>query len=370
MASSSVLALGHGALSLPTFLPDATRAVVRALDAADLEACGVAALMMNVFHVMQRPGSGAVRALGGLHALSGWSGPIATDSGGFQAWSIVRNDPRLGRVSDDGLTWRRAAGEREFRLTPEKSVQLQLAYGSDLLFCLDDCTHPDDPLARQEEAVKRTVAWARRSRAEFDRLLDEKRLDAGARPLLFGVIQGGTSHALRERCAAELCALGFDGYGFGGFPLDSEGRLLEETLAYTRGLVPRELPLHALGVGHPRSIATCTALGYGLFDSALPTRDARRGRLYCFEVDPAGLELTPGGEWLSTCYIEDKRHSRTRAPISLHCDALCCRRYSTAYLHHLFELEDALYSRLATLHNLRFMARLCALLRGEGSAVR
>lgn len=357
-----MLRLLHGAISLPAFLPDATRGVVREVDSADLERCGVEALVMNVFHLMQRPGSSTVRALGGLHRMAGWERPIVTDSGGFQAYSVARSDPAHCRLDDDGIRVRRADG-RKLRLTPEKSVQLQLAYGSDVVMCLDDCTHADDPPERQALAVERTLGWARRARARFDELCDEKRLEPAARPLLFAVVQGGTSRELRRRCAEGLLPLGFDGVGFGGFPLDAEGQLLEDALAHTRELVPAELPLHALGVGHPGSVAACARLGYGLFDSSLPTRDARRGRLYAFADDPAVLQPSGDGAWLVRHYAGDEKHTRQGAPLSPWCDAPCCARYSAGYLHHLYQIRDGLFPRLATLHNLRFMTRLMRRLR-------
>jgi queuine tRNA-ribosyltransferase len=358
-----VLELAHGKLPLPAFLPDATRGFVRAVDAGDLEACGVEALMMNTFHLMQRPGSSTVAALGGLHALSGWARPIFTDSGGFQAWSVLRQDPRAGRVDDEGFTWRRPSGRR-FRLSPEKSVQLQLRYGADVVICLDDCTHPDDPEERQVLAVERTVAWAARSKRCFEAW--QGRRDAGpTRPLLFAVVQGGVSRELRARCTEALLELGFDGLGFGGWPLDRQGRLLVEPLARLREAVPAALPLHALGVGHPESVAACAALGYGLFDSALPTRDARRGRLFAFRADPAQLDPAAGPGWLETCYVGDARHTKARDPLSPWCDAPCCRRYALGYLHHLHAQDDPLFARLATLHNLRFVVRLVEALRAR-----
>jgi queuine tRNA-ribosyltransferase len=354
---SSSLALKTGELRLPVFLPDATRGVVRGLDAADLEACGVQGLVMNVFHLMQRPGSSTIDALGGLHRLSGWRRPIVTDSGGFQALSLLRENPRHGHLGDDGIVWR-GVGGRRFRLTPEKSLRLQLRYGADAVMCLDDCTHPDDSDERQVLAVKRTLSWARRARAAFDEHLDRTGACSERRPLFFAVAQGGTSPELRAECASELLEIGCDGLGYGGWPLDREGRLLLEPIARLRELVPDDVPLHALGVGHPESVRTCAELGYGLFDSALPTRDARRGRLYCFRVDPASLGA-PGCEgWFDRCFVGDARHTKADRPLSEFCDALCCQRYTVAYLHHLHAVRDGLFARLATIHNLRFMAQL------------
>ncbi|MGB9722664.1 MAG: tRNA-ribosyltransferase family protein, partial [Chloroflexia bacterium] len=350
----ATLTLPHGTLKLPAFLPDATRGVVPAVDARDLRACGVSGLQANVFHLMQKPGTSVVQALGGLHRMMGWEGPIVTDSGGFQAYSLIRQNEKFGRLDERGILFRPEGGRR-VRFTPEKSIQLQFRYGADILICLDDCTHPRDARSVQEESVRRTVDWARRCKAEFERLVEEKGLPPGRRPLLFAVIQGGALPELRRRCAEELLAIGFDGFGYGGWPLDDAGRLLTEIIAYVRDLVPPAYPLHALGVGHPAHVVTCVGLGYDLLDSVMPTRDARHGRLYVWEVPP---EASLQGDWFSYLYIGDGRHIRADEPLSPYCDCLTCTHYGRGYLHHLFKLGDALYLRLATVHNLRFMMRL------------
>jgi queuine tRNA-ribosyltransferase len=356
----------HGALPLPQFLPDATYGVVRAIDAEDLERCGIAAVVMNAFHLMQRPGAAAVAALGGLHTMSGWRGPIVTDSGGFQAYSLIRQNPRFGSLSDRGLVFQPEGSSHRLLLTPEKSIQKQLAFGADVAICLDDCTHSEDTTATQEESVARTLTWARRCRAEFDRILAQRGRTAEKRPLLFAVIQGGASLLLRRRCAEALLGIGFDGFGYGGWPLDSEGALLADLLAETRAMVPPEFPMHALGVGHPANVVACARMGYTLFDSAMPTRDARHGRLYAFAGGVTPSALTPDGDWLEYLYVTDDRRIRERRPVDPTCDAPCCSRYSVGYLHHLFKLGDPLFPRLATLHNLRFMARLVSQISSEG----
>src|SRR6266568_3160049 len=225
------LQLSHGQLSLPTFLPDATVGVVRSVDSIDLEHCGIQAVVMNTFHLMQRPGSSTITALGGLHKMSGWREPIVTDSGGFQAYSLIRQNSRYGYLNDKGITFQPDGSDRKFHLSPEKSIQLQLSYGADILICLDDCTHVDDPFETQQESVKRTIDWAKRCKREFHRLIQQKKLPPEQQPLLFAVIQGGGSRELRKHCADELLEIGFDGFGYGGWPLDSEGKLLTEIIA-------------------------------------------------------------------------------------------------------------------------------------------
>jgi queuine tRNA-ribosyltransferase len=356
-ASSKTLDLPHGPLHLPTFLPDATLGVVRAVDSVDLANCGVQALVMNTFHLMQHPGSSTVQALGGLHKMAGWPHPIITDSGGFQAYSLIRQNAKYGKLTADGITFRAEGSGRKFQLTPEKCVQLQVSYGADVVMCLDDCTHVDDTAETQAEAVRRTIAWAGRCKAEFERLMGQKKLDATTRPKLFAVIQGGGSRELRRQCAEALLAIGFDGFGYGGWPLDAEGALVTEMLAYTRTLVPEVFPMHALGVGHPANVTACAGMGYGLFDSALPTRDARRGRLYIF-TEAAAQPTVLNNDWFRFLYITDDKYIKAAEPISPSCDCLTCRHYTRGYLHHLFRGNEATFQRLATIHNLRFMVQL------------
>ena len=360
------LKLPHGTLQLPIFLPDGTQGVVRTLDARDLETAQIQAVQMNVFHLMQRPGSSTIQALGGLHHMAGWQRPIFTDSGGFQLYSLLRQNAKSGSISDKGATFRPEGSERKFNLTPEKSVQLQLSYGSDVVICLDDCTHADDPLAEQEKSVARTVQWAARCKVEFDKIVAQRDLGVGERPYLIAVVQGGAERSLRQQCAEQLLQIGFDGYGYGGWPLDAEGNLLTEMLAYTRELIPSQFTLHALGVGHPASVTTCVRLGYNIFDSTMPTRDARHGRLLIYTTDPHSSHLDEAGDFFRYLYFKDKKHVKADKPLSEFCDCLTCTRYSLGYLHHLYNINDVLYQRLATLHNLRFMTQLMNNLRSIG----
>lgn len=351
------ISLPHGNLSFPAFLPDATRGVVRSLDSADLENCGVQALVMNAFHLMQRPGSTTVKALGGLHHMTGWPHPIVTDSGGFQAYSLIRENPKNGTLTDKGIVFRPANGKDKIVLTPEKSIQLQLGYGADVVVCLDDCTHPEDTEANQLDSVRRTIAWAKRCKETFEANLAGRSQKEEDRPLLFAVVQGGGSQELRKRCANALLEIGFDGYGFGGWPLDSKGNLVEEIVGYTREIIPRQFPMHALGIGHPNNVIKCVKMGYEIFDCAMPTRDARHGRLYVLRDAPENLQ-PDDPKWFSYVYIADDKHLKINRPLSEHCDCLTCRRYTRGYLHHLYHIKDSAFLRLATIHNLRFMAQL------------
>lgn len=346
------LTVPHGKLQLPLFMPDATFGVVRSLDTDDLLKCGVRAVVMNVFHLMQHPGSSVIKALGGLHSYSNWQYPIITDSGGFQAYSLSKRSPSLVSFTKKGVVFRRTGSPRKMLLTPEKSIQLQLSYGSDVLLCLDDCTHVDESYERQREAIDRTIDWAKRCRLEFDRAVERVKPVNGTRPLLFGIVQGGESNELRKECADSLMEAGFDGYGFGGYPLDDGGKLLRNIISFTRNLIPREFPMLALGIGHPDNVVECLKMGYNLFDSSLPTRDARQGRLYVPDSDLGASSLS------SYVHVRDKKYAKARQPVYPECRCSTCRTYSLAYLHHLSRINDPLYFRLATIHNLTFMTSL------------
>jgi queuine tRNA-ribosyltransferase len=357
------LRLRNQPVQLPVYMPDATLGVVRSVDSADLEDCGIQAVVMNTYHLMQHPGSTTIDALGGLHDMSGWQHPIVTDSGGFQAYSLIQENPRFGAITEKGIHFRPEGAERKYLLTPEKCIQLQFGYGSDVIICLDQCTHVDAPLDAQKQAVDRTIRWAKECKAEYLDQLDHAKIHNDARPKLFAVIQGGGYPDLRKKCAEALLEIGFDGFGFGGWPLDKQGALLVDILGYTRSLIPADYPMHALGVGHPKNVLACYDLGYDLFDSAMPTRDARHGRLFRFNQPASDPDAGLRGNWLSYVYIDDKKHIKADGPISNGCDCLCCRRYSLGFLHHLFKINDGLFQRLATMHNLKIMSQLEARLR-------
>ncbi len=329
---------------------------MRAVDSADLEAVGVRALMVNTLHVASKPGLSVIRAAGGLHRFMSWRAPIATDSGGFQVYSLLAAG--LATVSPGGFSYRAARGSEKERLTPQSCIQKQLRAGSDLLFCLDHCTGPGASLQELRESVENTVRWARDCRSEFDRAVEGR----PARPLLFAVIQGGGDLGLRRECAERLQEIGFDGFGFGGWPLE-RGRL-SEMVAATAQFSPRGLPLHGLGIGKPENLVAAFRAGYRIFDCVIPTRDARHGRLFVFEGAPAGLDLDAPGFYRPLA-LESQRLRREAGPLEPGCDCPCCTRYSAAYLHHLYAIGDAAAARLATLHNLRFYTRLLEALRRE-----
>jgi queuine tRNA-ribosyltransferase len=364
MGRRQLLNIRDKSLLLPAFLPDATSGFVRAVDSQDLSRVKIQAVVMNTFHLMQKPGSSTIQAFNGLHNFADWQGVIITDSGGFQAYSLIHESDKFGTLTDRGIIFRPEGRDRKFILSPEKSVQLQISYDTDVVICLDDCTHVDAPRDAQELSVKRTLDWAQRCKHTYLQQLEQRKIDDDHRPLIFAVIQGGGYPDLREQCAEGLLEIGFDGFGYGGWPLDADGNLLREMVALTRELIPAEFPMHALGIGHPLNLLKTYNLGYDIFDCALPTRDARHGRLMRY-TSPPESPLDERGKWFEYVYIQDKIYIKDNRPISEYCDCPVCQNYSIGYLHHLFKTGDWLYKRLATLHNLRFMTQLTQRLRNH-----
>jgi queuine tRNA-ribosyltransferase len=350
--SGRELETSHGTISLPAFFPDATRGVVRTVGSGSLCACGVQGVVVNSFLLRRDPGARAIARLGGVHAFMSWPRPVLSDSGGFQIFSLLRQSPAAGSVTAKGFLYRPGEGQAKMLLTAQNSLQAQLRLGSDILVCLDHCTHPDASAAEQRTSVEHTVAWARASKQAFAQRWSDDRL----RPLLFAVIQGGTDFALRQECAQRLLEIGFDGYGYGGWPVRDDGALVE-AVAMVAELTPRSLPLWGLGIGAPRNLAQAFSLGYDLFDCVLPTRDGRKGRL--FVGDPRDC---------CYLYILERWHRLSPEPIDERCPCPCCRSYSRAYLHHLFRLGEPLGAQLATLHNLAFYGRLLEALRSDPAA--
>lgn len=340
------LQLKHGTINLPAFFPDGTYGVVRCTDSLDLENCHVPGLVMNSYHLLTKPGLNVLKSAGGLHAFTNWSHPIITDSGGFQVFSLIRENSKYGEVRKNEIIFRPNASEDKLILTPEKSIQSQFVYGSDIIMCLDYCTHPDDGYEENKYAVDITINWAKRCKEEYLKQLRNRRIKDADRPLLFAIIQGGSFFDLRKYCADELKTIGFDGYGFGGYPINSKGELVDDILHYTADLMPNDTPKYAMGIGKPDGIKKCYAMGYNLFDCVIPTREARHNKLYIFKQKD-GFEYEP-------YYTLDEKHKRSNLRISETCDCIACKNYSRAYLYHLYKIGDSLAFRLATIHNLRF----------------
>lgn len=353
MSRLSSIHTPHGDLNLPTFFPDATRGVIRAADAADARTCGIEGLMVNTLHLSMQPGTTVIKETGGIHAFTGFDGPIVSDSGGFQVYSLAAGGAKGVSIAPGGVTFKMQGQKKKRSLTPEKCIQYQVQMGTDILFALDDCPPDNADVDTLRASVDRTLSWGQACREALDRQVE----DTDTRPLLFAVIQGGDDLDQRRRCVDGLLEIGFDGFGFGGWPIADNGTLVDE-VGRVAEMLPSEFPLHGLGIGKPDNLVAAYRMGYDTFDCTIPTRDARRGRLYVDDESGA-----PGAfEYLR---IEREQFARDDKPIEARCDCACCQRYSRAYVHHLFEIGEATGHRLATLHNLRYYTRLIEQLRGE-----
>jgi queuine tRNA-ribosyltransferase len=313
----------------PAFLPVASQATVKTLTPEELKDIGIAIILSNTYHLYLRPGIDVVEKLGGLHRYMGWDGPILTDSGGYQVFSLAR----LCKVTDDGVTFRSHIDGSEHRLTPELVIEFQQKLGADIIMTLDECPAVDASIAKVREAVDRTSRWAERCRKHH----------RSSNQLLFGIVQGGTSPELRQQSAKAITSLDFPGYAIGGLSLGEAKDLTWSMVDETMPLLPPDKPRYLMGVGSPEDIVEGVSRGIDLFDSALPTRVARNGALFTLQ---------------GRVNIRKAVYKTRKGPVDAGCDCYTCRTFSAAYLHHLFKCEELLAYRLATIHNLRFIIRL------------
>lgn len=353
----------NGNIPLPVFFPDATRAVVRALDTIDIENTKTRGLLVNTYHLFKEVGLERIKKFGGVRNLMDWHGGLISDSGGFQVGSLVKKNPELGFVNNRGVTFK-MPGEKRILLTPEDSIRFQMDLGVDMVVVLDDF---DAPNATEKEAlvsVERTIDWAKRCKVEFEKICKVRKLTEKTRQYLLGVIQGGRSKELRKYCIERLLEIGFDGLGYGGEE-KVKGTINYDLAEYIRGLVPENYFLYALGVGKPEDVLNLVRIGYNIFDCVLPTRDARHGRMYVYnansidEIDLGKIKFPTDGKDFYEFYNPSKqKHLDDKSPVSKACDCLTCTKYSRAYLAHLFKIGDFTSARLATIHNLRFYSIL------------
>ncbi len=333
----------HGTVETPFFMPVGTAATVKALTQGALEELGAEIILANTYHLYLRPGHELIRKLGGLHRFMSLPRAILTDSGGFQVFSLAE----LRKVTDDGVRFRSHLDGSEHLLTPEKAVEIQAALGSDVAMVLDECIETPAPRDAAESAVKRTTLWARRARAHFlecakrDGDLDTARNGCATRPLQwqFGIVQGATFADLRRESARQLLELDFPGYAVGGLAVGEPHTITCEMTGEATSLLPKDRPRYLMGVGRPEQIAEYVALGIDMMDCVLPTRAARHACLYTSE----GRVL-----------IKNARYSEDQRPIDPACSCAVCRRYTRAYLRHLFAAGEITAAILATHHNVHF----------------
>jgi len=329
-ARAGLLHTRHGTVETPFFMPVGTRAAVRGLMPDQLRDAGAQVLLANAYHLLLRPGDETIRDLGGLHGFTGWDGPWLTDSGGFQVFSLAD----LAKVTDDGVRFRSPIDGQHHFLRPEDSIRIQNNLGADVIMAFDECVRlpaTDDAVTR---AVDRTIAWAKRSR------------DAHARPddqHLFGIVQGGTNEAERERCTAALLPLCFDGYAVGGLSVGEDRTEMLRALDHGVPLLPDQKPRYLMGVGKPQDLIDAIARGIDMFDCVIGTRNGRNGTLFTSE---------------GVLHLRNSRFKMDAGPIDEKCDCLACRKFTRAYLRHLYMSNEMLGPILGSLHNTHYLLHL------------
>jgi len=378
----------HGGVATPVFMPIATQAAVKNLTSEEIKDLGGEIILGNTYHLSLRPGEKIIKKAGGLHKFMNWSGPILTDSGGYQVFSLgsrrrERNfsfaelaPPAAGpkqsscekfipaslannlvKISDKGVHFRDPLGGKKYFLTPEKSIQIQLDLGSDIIMVLDECAGFPCSHEEAEKAVRRTTEWAKRCFKYFYSKIKNKK----NRPLLFCIIQGSVYQDLRIESVKQLLNIGFsarggpaslwDGYAIGGVAVGEPREYLADVLRWVLPLLPENKPRYLMGLGRPEEIVSAVGAGIDMFDCVIPTREARHGRIYKYRFFTHDLA---GKKFYETLQITNSRFAKDFRPIDENCQCYTCRNLSRAYLNHLFKIKEPLALRLATIHNLKF----------------
>jgi queuine tRNA-ribosyltransferase len=331
-ARRGCLTTPHGKIETPAFMPVGTSATIKALRHEALEELGASIILANTYHLYLRPGHSLIRKLGGLHKFMSWHGAILTDSGGYQVFSLSA----LRKITDQGVTFRSHLDGSEHLLTPEKAAEIQLALGSDIAMVLDECIETPAPRDKAEAALIRTSHWAKRARQYF--LANEAEYGAG-KQWQFGIVQGATFADLRRESARQLLQIDFPGYAVGGLAVGEPHSMTCDMAGEVTALLPIDRPRYLMGVGRPEQLADYVALGIDMMDCVLPTRAARHACVYTSE----GRVL-----------IKNARYATDEKPLDPRCSCSVCRRYTRAYLRHLFAAGEITAAILATHHNVHF----------------
>jgi len=331
-ARAGVLRTPHGDVRTPAFMPVGTKASVKSVDPQELRELGADILLANTYHLHFRPGDDLVAELGGLHRFMAWDGPILTDSGGFQVFSLRRT---LLAVDDDGVTFRSVYDGTAERFTPETAARIQANLASDVSMCLDICLPAGAPRAELADAARRTTLWAER----------QATVPRSPGQLLFGISQGGADPELRRRSIEEIAALGFDGNALGGLSVGESREEMLDAVAWSAPLLPADRPRYFMGIGDPEGVLGVIERGVDMFDCVLPTRVARTGSAYTSE---------------GRLNLGSARFARDPRPLDEDCTCPACARFSRAYIRHLVNQQELLGLRLLSLHNLRFLLELTA----------
>ncbi len=343
-ARAGILRTGRGDIATPVFMPVGTAGTVKAITPDELRTCGATIILGNTYHLYLRPGREVIRLFSGLHRFMNWDGPILTDSGGFQIFSLAK----IAKITENGFEFQSHIDGSRHEITPEDAVSIQTDLGADIIMCLDECIPYPADAETAEKAVALTTRWARRCKQAWEKTDNKKNV-------LFGIVQGGMFPALRRRSLEELCEIGFPGYAVGGLSVGEPKDLMLATAEATLPLLPPEKPRYVMGVGTPADLVELVAMGADMFDCVMPTRNARNGQLF-----------TASGAF----NISNARFRNDTGPLDPACGCLTCRQFSRAYLHHLYRCRELLSYRLNTIHNLHYYLGLMTEMRAAITADR
>lgn len=353
----------HGEVNTPFFMPIATKGAVKNLTPEEVKNLGAEIILGNTYHLWLRPGDKLVAKSGGLHKFMNWNGPILTDSGGFQVFSLgAKAEEKYGlngvKLNDKGVEFRDPIDGKKYSMTPEKSIDIQLNLGSDIIMVLDEC--PPYPCSKKEakKSVERTTEWAIRCKKYFFKKVGNKK----SRPLLFGIVQGSIYEDLRKESAKSLVSLELDGYAIGGVAVGEPREKMKEVLEWVLPILPKEKPRYLMGLGRPEEIMEAVNLGIDMFDCVIPTREGRHGRIFLWNRNHRLKIASCKADFYETININNKKFKNDLGPVDKNCNCYLCRNYSRAYLRHLFATKEPLALRLASIHNLKFYLDLMKIL--------
>lgn len=324
----------HGTFQTPAFMPVGTQATVKGVSPRDLRELGAEIVLSNTYHLHLRPGEQLIKAQGGLHKFMGWDGPILTDSGGFQVFSLAN----LRSIDDESVKFKSHIDGRDIELTPERVIQIQSDLGVDIMMVLDECAPYKASEAEIRQALERSLKWAARS-------IPARRNEG---ELVFSIVQGGFSEELRKEAIERSCSMEFDGYALGGLSVGEPPELMHQLFASCLPQLPEDKPRYVMGVGYPKDIALAVQAGADMFDCVMPTRSARFGRIF---------------HWRGHLNIKNARFREDSAPLEEGCQCYTCKNFSRSYLSHLFHAGEALAVQLLSIHNLAFYQSLMAKIR-------
>ncbi len=334
------LETAHGIINTPCFMPVGTQATVKTLSHQELIDCGAEIMLSNTYHLYLRPGLEVIKAAGGLHKFMNWGRPILTDSGGFQVFSLAK----LMKVKEGGVEFSSHIDGSKHFLTPEKVIELQQGLGSDVMMPLDEPVSYPAAKMKAEEALERTINWAKKSKAYYNsRINGVGAIHESPLQLLFGIVQGSSYLDLRKQAAERMVDIGFDGYAIGGVSTGESEDLMYEVTQYAAGLLPEDKPRYVMGVGTPMDILQMVSFGVDMFDCVMPTRNGRNGTAF-----------TKTGKIL----LRNSKYTKDFTPIDRTCGCYACQNYTRAYIRHLFNTEEILGLRLVSLHNIWFYVML------------